>query len=81
EGAADIAVNSMKDVKKDFRDGFRLVTIREIDDPRDASVSMTIAILEQLPAGSVVRPYRLRLQTQMLKRRSVLRISLRRGIC
>lgn len=54
EGAADIAVHSMKDVPMDFPEGLGLYTICEREDPRDAFVSNTYASLEQLPAGSVV---------------------------
>lgn len=56
EGAADIAVHSMKDVPMDFPEGLGLYTICEREDPRDAFVSNTYASLEQLPAGSVSAP-------------------------
>ena len=39
EGAADIAVHSMKDVPMDFPEGLGLYTICEREDPRDAFVS------------------------------------------
>ncbi len=62
EGAADIAVHSMKDVPMDFPEGLGLYTICEREDPRDAFVSNTYASLEQLPAGSVVGTSSLRRQ-------------------
>ena len=54
EGAADIAVHSMKDADG-LSEGLGLYTIcGEREDPRDAFVSNTYASLEQPPAGSVV---------------------------
>lgn len=67
EGAADIAVHSMKDVPMDFPEGLGLYTICEREDPRDAFVSNTYASLEQLPAGSVVGTSSLRRQAQLLR--------------
>ncbi len=79
EGAADIAVHSMKDVPMDFPEGLGLYTICEREDPRDAFVSNTYASLEQLPAGSVVGTSSLRRQAQLLARRPDLQIRFLRG--
>ncbi len=79
EGAADIAVHSMKDVPMDFPEGLGLYSICEREDPRDAFVSNTYASLEDLPAGSVVGTSSLRRQAQLLARRPDLQIRFLRG--
>lgn len=54
EGRADIAIRSAKDVPVELPEDLGLVTIREHDDPRDASVSNHYASTNELPAGSAV---------------------------
>ena len=79
EGAADIAVHSMKDVPMDFPEGLGLYCICEREDPRDAFVSNTYASLAELPAGSVVGTSSLRRQAQLLACRPDLQIRFLRG--
>lgn len=79
EGAADIAVHSMKDVPMDFPEGLGLYCICEREDPRDAFVSNTYASLAELPAGSVVGTSSLRRQAQLLASRPDLQIRFLRG--
>ena len=65
EGAADIAVHSMKDVPMAFPDGLMLAVICEREDPLDAFVSNNYKCLDQLPAGAVVGTSSLRRQSQV----------------
>jgi hydroxymethylbilane synthase len=66
EGAADIAVHSMKDVPMKLEPGFVIGAILERADPHDAFVSINHASLAALPAGA-------RVGTSSLRRRSLLR--------
>ena len=68
EGAADIAVHSMKDVPMEFPEGLHLAVIMEREDPRDAFVSNTYPSLDALPQGAIVGTCSLRRQTQLLAR-------------
>lgn len=56
EGAADIAVHSMKDVPMDFPEGLGLYTICEREDPRDAFVSNTYASPSNCQPGAWSAP-------------------------
>ncbi|HSB97857.1 MAG TPA: hydroxymethylbilane synthase, partial [Spongiibacteraceae bacterium] len=51
EGAADIAVHSMKDVPMELPPGLCLPVIGEREDPRDAFISNQYQSLAQLPAN------------------------------
>ena len=79
EHEADIAVHSMKDVPVEFPEGLHLAVICEREDPRDAFVSNTYNMLDDLPAGSVVGTSSLRRQSQLLKYRPDLQIKFLRG--
>lgn len=79
EGDADIAVHSMKDVPVEFPQGLHLAVICEREDPRDAFVSNNYALLDDLPAGSVVGTSSLRRQSQLLEARPDLQIKFLRG--
>lgn len=79
EGAADIAVHSMKDVPMDFPEGLGLFCICEREDPRDAFVSNTYDSLHALPPGSVVGTSSLRRQAQLLAARPDLSVRFLRG--
>ena len=65
EGAADIAVHSMKDVPVEFPEGLGLHTICEREDPRDAFVSNRFGQIDELPQGAVVGTSSLRRQCQL----------------
>src|SRR5687767_9620517 len=54
DGAADLAVHSMKDVPMTFPEGLGLAAICEREDPRDALVSPHFATLDELPLGARV---------------------------
>ena len=54
DGAAHLAVHSLKDVPMDLPAGFVLAAIWEREDPRDAFVSNRHAALDELPQGAVV---------------------------
>jgi len=62
DGAADLAVHSLKDVPMDLPDGFTLAAVLEREDPRDAFVSNEFASLDALPHGAVVGTSSLRRQ-------------------
>jgi hydroxymethylbilane synthase len=79
DGAADIAVHSMKDVPMEFPAGLGLAAICEREDPRDALVSSRFAELDALPQGACVGTSSLRRQCQLRARRPDLRIESLRG--
>ncbi len=65
EGAADIAVHSMKDVPVEFPDGLHLAVILEREDPTDAFVSNRYRALAELPADARIGTSSLRRQCQI----------------
>jgi hydroxymethylbilane synthase len=65
EGAADIAVHSMKDVPVDFPEGLHLAAILTREDPTDAFVSNQYASLQDLPADARIGTSSLRRQCQI----------------
>lgn len=79
EGAADIAVHSMKDVPVEFPEGLGLVVICEREDPTDAFVSNHYESIEALPQGARVGTCSLRRQCQIRARRPDLKILDLRG--
>lgn len=79
EGAADIAVHSMKDVPMEFPTGLELATICEREDPRDALVSAQYHTLAELPHGARVGTSSLRRQCQLREMRPDLEILTLRG--
>jgi hydroxymethylbilane synthase len=79
EGAADIAVHSMKDVPMEFPGGLELGTICEREDPRDAFVSAQFAALAELPKSARVGTSSLRRQCQLRELRPDLEILTLRG--
>jgi len=79
EGAADIAVHSMKDVPVEFPAGLHLPVICQREDPRDAFVSNTFKSLEDLPQGATLGTSSLRRQSQIAALRPDLNIKDLRG--
>ena len=79
EGAADLAVHSMKDVPAELPEGFALAATLEREDPRDALVSEKCGSLAELPAGAVVGTSSLRRQAQVAERHPGLEIRPLRG--
>ncbi|HEY3699180.1 MAG TPA: hydroxymethylbilane synthase [Spongiibacteraceae bacterium] len=79
EGAADIAVHSMKDVPMEFPAGLELATICAREDPRDAFVSARYDTLAALPHGARIGTSSLRRQCQLRALRPDLRIMTLRG--
>ncbi|MFZ3216933.1 MAG: hydroxymethylbilane synthase [Candidatus Acidiferrales bacterium] len=67
DGRADLAVHSMKDVPTEIADAFRIATVFQREDPRDALVSLRGETLERLPRGA-------RIGTSSLRRASQLRL-------
>lgn len=65
EGAADIAVHSMKDVPVDFPEGLHLAVILNREDPTDAFVSNHYRNLAELPANARIGTSSLRRQCQI----------------
>ena len=55
EGAAHLAVHSLKDVPMNLPAGFALAAVWEREDPRDAFVSNRFASVADLPQGAVDR--------------------------
>ena len=79
QGAAELAVHSLKDVPMDMPEGFALVGVMEREDPRDAWVSPHYARLEDLPQGAVVGTSSLRRTVLLRALRPDLRIEPLRG--
>jgi len=68
EGAADIAVHSMKDVPVEFPEGLHLAVVLPREDPRDAFVSNHYKSLEDLPENAKIGTSSLRRQCQISER-------------
>ena len=79
QGAAHLAVHSLKDVPMDLPSGFVLAAIWEREDPRDAFVSNRYAGLAELPQGAVVGTSSLRRVVQLMAARPDLHIEPLRG--
>lgn len=79
EGAADLAVHSLKDVPMELPPGFSLACVMEREDPRDAWVSSTYASLNDLPRGAVVGTSSLRRMALLRALRPDLKIEALRG--
>ena len=79
EGAAHLAVHSLKDVPMDLPAGFALAAVWEREDPRDAFVSNRFASVTDLPQGAVVGTSSLRRVVQLMALRPDLRIEPLRG--
>ena len=79
QGAADIAVHSMKDVPMRLQSKFTLAAITEREDARDAFVSNRHSSLEALPEGSVVGTSSLRRESQLRARFPHLKVNSLRG--
>jgi hydroxymethylbilane synthase len=65
EGAADLAVHSMKDVPAELPEGLHLAAILRREDPRDAFVSLRHASLAGLPSRARIGTSSLRRQCQL----------------
>ena len=78
-GAADIAVHSMKDVPMTLPHGFTIPAIGPREDPRDAIVSGRCSSLAELPAGAVVGTSSLRRESQIRARFPALAVTPLRG--
>lgn len=78
-GAADIAVHSMKDVPVELPPGLHLPVILQREDPRDAFVSNQYASIDELPPGARLGTASLRRQCQLRARRPDLDIVTLRG--
>jgi hydroxymethylbilane synthase len=79
QGAAQLAVHSLKDVPMELPSGFVLAAIWEREDPRDAFVSNRHGSLDELPQGATVGTSSLRRVVQLLALRPDLRIEPLRG--
>lgn len=79
EGKADMAVHSLKDMPAELPPDFNLAAVTDREDPRDAFVSLKYRSVDELPAGAKVGTSSLRRQSQLLHRRSDLRIESLRG--
>src|SRR5210317_2544790 len=65
EGAADIAVHSMKDVPAEMPEGFCIAAVLERANPSDAFVSGSEKRFTELAPGSVIGSSSLRRQAQL----------------
>lgn len=78
-GAADLAVHSLKDVPMELPEGFSLSCVMEREDPRDAWVSPRYATVHDLPQGAVVGTSSLRRVALLRALRPDLKIEPLRG--
>ncbi|MBI3937347.1 MAG: hydroxymethylbilane synthase [Betaproteobacteria bacterium] len=79
QGAADIAVHSMKDVPVSLPRGFTLPAVTEREDARDAFVSGRFREVAALPPGSRVGTSSLRRMSQLRARHPALAVEPLRG--
>ena len=79
QGAAHLAVHSLKDVPMELPEGFALVAVLAREDPRDAFVSPRYAHWAELPHGACVGTSSLRRVVQLKALRPDLRIEPLRG--
>ena len=79
EGAADIAVHSMKDVPMEFPPGLQLGIVCQREDPTDALVSNEYANLAELPNNAIIGTSSLRRQCQIRAAYPTLQIKELRG--
>jgi hydroxymethylbilane synthase len=79
EGAADVAVHSMKDVETELSPGIAIAAMLEREDPRDAFLSPLAATIAGLPRGATVGSASIRRRAQLLMVRPDLDIVLLRG--
>jgi hydroxymethylbilane synthase len=79
DGAADLAVHSMKDVPMQMEPEFSLVAIGPREVPLDALVSSKYASLEDMPPGAVVGTSSLRREAQLHARYPYLAVTPLRG--
>ncbi|MFZ5532569.1 MAG: hydroxymethylbilane synthase [Pseudomonadota bacterium] len=79
DGAADLAVHSMKDVPAELPAGLCLAALLESADPRDALLSRHPGGWVGLPVGACVGTSSLRRQCQLHARRPDLRFAFLRG--
>lgn len=79
DGAADLAVHSLKDVPTELPAGLELAAYLARGDPADLWLTRDGTALEQLPAGAVVGTSSLRRRSQLLARRPDLVVRPLRG--
>ena len=79
QGAAHLAVHSLKDVPMELPEGFVLAAVSSREDPRDAFVSPRYETLESMPAGSVVGTASLRRELMLRSKFSHLVVKPVRG--
>jgi hydroxymethylbilane synthase len=78
-GAADLAIHSLKDVPPELASGLVIGCVPKREDPRDAIVSRSGALFEELPAGSRVGTSSLRRAVQLRAWRADIEIVPLRG--
>ena len=79
EGAADIAVHSMKDVPTSLAPGLRIAAVSAREDPRDALCCRSEQVFSDLPPGARIGTSSLRRACQLLAIRPDLEIVPLRG--
>ncbi len=79
DGAADVAVHSMKDVPAELEPSLTMAAISQREDPRDALCAAAVASLDELPQGARVGTSSLRRSCQLKARRPDLEIVPLRG--
>lgn len=79
EGAADIAVHSMKDVPVELPVALHIPTVLSREDPRDCLIAPRYRALAELPPGAVVGTSSLRRRSQLALQRSDLVVRDLRG--
>jgi hydroxymethylbilane synthase len=79
DGAADLAVHSMKDVPAALADGLAIAAISARETPWDALCARAPITVDALPSGARIGTSSMRRQCQLLARRPDLNIAMLRG--
>src|SRR4051812_40429413 len=79
DGAADLAVHSMKDVPAELAPGLAIVAVSARETPWDALCAREPVTVDTLPKGARVGTSSMRRQCQLLARRPDLQIAMLRG--
>ena len=79
EGRIDLAVHSMKDLPAQLTSGFRIATVPERADPRDALLARSAGSLASLPRGARLGTSSMRRRFEALRLRPDLEIAALRG--
>ena len=79
DGAAHLAVHSLKDMPMEVSEGFTIAAVPAREDPRDTLVSDKYTSIESMPAGAIVGTSSLRREAQVRRRNPGVTVNVLRG--